>query len=74
MTENHDFNIYLLKCENTTNQQRHPRPEISLIGKIKTTYFFILLKETYSLAISKYLEDNAITQTPAVFHLHIGTL
>lgn len=51
-----------------------PPPEISLIGKIKTIYFFILLKETYSLSISKYLEDNAITQTPAVFHPHIGTL
>lgn len=51
-----------------------PTPEISLIGKIKTIYFFILPKETYSLPISKYLEDNAITQTPAVFHLYIGTL
>lgn len=49
-------------------------PPISLTEKIKTIFFFILLKETYSLPISKYLEDTAKTQTLAVFHLHVGTL
>lgn len=72
MTGNNDFNIYLLKCE--YKPAKPPAPETSLTGKIKTIYFFILLKEIYSLPISKYLEDNAITQTLAVFHLHIGTL
>lgn len=42
--------------------------------KDKDNFFFILLKKTYSLPISKYLEDTAKTQTLAVFHLHVGTL
>lgn len=73
MTENNDFNIYLLKYENT-KQQRPPPTHNLTDRKDKDNFFFILLKETYSLPISKYLEDTAITQTLAVFHRHVGTL
>lgn len=55
-----------------TSKATHPRNLTD--RKDKDNLFLHSTKETYSLPISKYLEDNAITQILAVFHLHVGTL